>query len=73
MNKLIIAICLIIVSGCGENKDVESSITSKNVLSYGAEINIVDIDSCEYIVTTYFQKGVNTIHKGNCKYCLKSK
>jgi len=34
------------------------------------ELNIVTIDSCEYL---YFSNGNASwcTHKGNCKYCLK--
>ena len=32
--------------------------------------DIVIVDSCEYIISTYAHGGVMA-HKGNCKYCLE--
>lgn len=78
MKKYIIALCLIIVSGCKPNDYNDNSVkNSKNNSYYELndciEISVTEVDSCQYVVANVFGNGVSIIHKQNCKYCLKRK
>lgn len=67
MNKLIIAICLIIVSGCVDEKQIENN---PDIFQFG--IHTLEHDSCEYVVfKDNGRSSVSLIHKQNCKFCAK--
>jgi len=42
------------------------------VISTGAELQLVEIDSCEYLFGEWSDASVLT-HKGNCKFCEERK
>jgi hypothetical protein len=58
--------------------NVETEVTVKKINS-SDDFEIVTIDGCEYIVMEKFYSGANgnttggITHKGNCKYCARSK
>lgn len=63
MKKLLfIALLAMIMAGC-ENKRGHNS---RKVDGF----DIVTIDSCEYIIRSYYKGGIMA-HKGNCKFCLE--
>lgn len=64
---LLLLVMMILMSSCGKSPRTETD----SVLEY----DIIDIDSCEYIMVqsrTYYGYIVTSIgHKGNCKYCME--
>lgn len=62
---LLLLVMMILMSSCEKSPRTETD----SVLEY----DIIDIDSCEYIMVqsrNYYGYKVTSIsHKGNCKYC----
>ena len=53
---------------------VRGGVTSP--LTRGVEFHVIVIDSCEYLISSYYGYGGNgsygyMSHKGNCKYCAE--
>ena len=46
----------------------EPKVNIKASWGFDAHIRLIEIDSCEYIVSTKTE-AISTIHKQNCKYC----
>ena len=62
MKKIILlALTTLIMVGCDTN-----NIKTKAVSGY--DINIIEIDSCEYIISHVYH-GQVIIHKQNCRFC----
>ena len=62
MKKLIVlALLATMMVGCAEETPKSNRVDG---------FNIITVDSCEYIVRSYYKGGVMA-HKGNCKYCLE--
>lgn len=77
-NLLILIITIFILCSCVENNAQtrrSNQECNKVTSNFGKTYNIVEIDSCEYLVNhsnTYYGHDVISItHKGNCKYCQK--
>lgn len=69
MKKLIPMLLALILAGC-ETKNV--SVQPTDVTINGVTINLIVIDSCEYI--GYIAGNASYLsHKGNCKYCAARK
>lgn len=75
-NLLILIITIFALCSCIENNTQtrrSNQECSKVTSNFGNTYNIVEIDSCEYLVkhsNTHFGHDVISItHKGNCKYC----
>lgn len=84
-NLLILIITIFALCGCVENSQINTpnqKCTQLNIpkrecnkvkSNFGKIYNVVEIDSCEYLVkhsNTYYGHDVISItHKGNCKYC----
>lgn len=68
MKKLFIAIIMVCsLSSCFNNEPDE--LYDKVIsVSTNRTIQIVEIDSCEYIYMRRFS-SISLVHKGNCKYC----
>ena len=61
---LFLALIALLLMSCGETARTEKD----SVLEY----DVIEIDSCEYIITqpTGYDFSIKSIaHKGNCKYC----
>ena len=79
MRKIIfILLAAVLFCGCCEQRNdighVRKQKEVRQVTSnYNTTYNVVEIDSCEYLVNhsdTYYGYDVISItHKGNCKYC----
>lgn len=70
MKKLILTLTAIMMVGCDVvTKDKQNTTILVDYNRY----SIVEIDSCEYIVSHLTSGGISlgsiVIHKGNCKYC----
>jgi hypothetical protein len=66
--KIFIPLLLIVLVGCSEIPKEHRPIVSNPDILYG--MNIVQVDSCEYVVySSYQQSGIT--HKGNCKFCIE--
>ena len=61
LTTLLIASVFII--GCGYDSKKEDEQNKKHIPLY----SIVVIDSCEYLVTQYYNTNASLCHKGNCK------
>ena len=57
---LIVAVCL---CSCNHSRKTQ---TIQNV--DGTYFDVIEIDSCEYVIGNFGYKGYMA-HKGNCKYC----
>lgn len=74
-NLLILIIAIFALCGCVENSQVNipKQECKKVTSNFGKTYNVIEIDSCEYLVkhsNTYYGHDVISItHKGNCKYC----
>ena len=77
MKNLLILIAIFTFCSCVENSqaNMPKQECKKVTSNFGKTYNVVNIDSCEYLVThsnTYYGYDVISItHKGNCKYCQK--
>ena len=58
MKKILLLALIVIMAGCG-----------LETVDRVAGIDIVHIDSCEYIKTISYGAFPHYVHKGNCKYC----
>lgn len=64
MNKaLLFLIALLMLTACQETRKTK---TIDNV--GGTAFDVIEVDSCEYIIGSAGYKGYMA-HKGNCKYC----
>ena len=70
-------VLLVAVIFCGCNNPQETNGSEKfdnrkltNYVAYGKNIQIVEIDSCEYLYSYNFSATWMT-HKGNCKFCAE--
>jgi len=73
------SVLLVAIIFCGCKTKTESETIKKNDFysnSVKAEwgmdvyVRVIDIDSCEYIVSTR-NDAISTIHKQNCKFCAE--
>lgn len=62
---ILIVIASIIVS-CSNSQESQSHIPH----DITDEVEIVTIDSCEYVLYPYY-KGCGMAHKGDCKFCKR--
>ncbi len=66
--KKVILILAVVLAGCETTgtivQDTETTIS-------GREIQVYEIDSCEYLGNVYVGNGDFLTHKGNCKFCSK--
>lgn len=73
MKKILMLLCLgITLTSCSKEKQSITEI-SKNEYSVGyytIPLQIIKIDSCEYLFGDWGSSTTLT-HKGNCKNCLK--
>lgn len=79
ITKTAIALLTILVAivffGCHNPKKINEGEKFDNrkftkYISYGRNIEIVEIDSCEYLYCYNYNSTWMT-HKGNCKFCVK--
>jgi len=64
MNKVILfLIAMLMLTACNETRKTK---TIDNVS--GTTFDVIEVDSCEYIIGSAGYKGYMA-HKGNCKYC----
>jgi hypothetical protein len=68
--KYILILIAFIFFGC--EKVNTNKKNSGFVISTDAELQLVEIDSCEYFFGDWGNASVLT-HKGNCKFCEQSK
>lgn len=79
MKHLILSIVLLWGCNTISNSNAENNFYKErhNVTYKGdfeqIEIYIVEIDSCEWIVTKYIGYSANTVHKNDCKFCKQRK
>jgi len=67
MKKLLV-ISLLAIVGCSDVSNVEKKKTTYVIKDYENTVEIVVIDSCEYLYGPWGNATVLT-HKGNCKHC----
>ena len=65
----------VVFSGCTDPEETNSSERFDNrrfinYVAYGKKIQVVEIDSCEYLYSYNFNATWMT-HKGNCKFCAE--
>jgi len=74
MKQIIYLSIVTIFIGCGQSQEeiLRSRIKSTSVGYESSNIQIIEIDSCEYIKIMEFT-SVSITHKGNCKYCKLTK
>lgn len=67
--KLMLMAVLFSLTSCVDSNKKEVEIKKTQLIFYGQQIEVVTIDSCEYV---YFSNGNASwgSHKGNCKFCL---
>ena len=70
-----LSVLLVAVIFCGCNNPQETNRSERfdnqkftNYVAYGKNIQIVEVDSCEYLYSYNFNATWMT-HKGNCKFC----
>lgn len=81
MKNLLILIAIFALCSCVENSQVNipNQECKKVTSNFGKTYNVVEIDSCEYLVkhnSVREHNGpkkdiISITHKGNCKYCQK--
>jgi hypothetical protein len=64
MKKVLFTLLLLITFGC-HNSNVKTEVTQTYVGDFIEPIQIVEIDSCQYIFGDWGQSTILT-HKGNC-------
>lgn len=64
---ILIIIALLMLTACNETRKTK---TIDNVS--GTAFDVIEVDSCEYIIGSAGYKGYMA-HKGNCKYCEQRK
>ena len=67
MKKLLV-ISLLAIVGCSQPSNVDRQKTTYIVRSNELPLEIVVVDSCEYLYGPWGNATVLT-HKGNCKHC----
>lgn len=67
MKKLLV-ISLLAIVGCSQPSNVDRQKTTYIVRSNELPVEIVVVDSCEYLYGPWGNATVLT-HKGNCKHC----
>mgnify|MGYP003402993030 CR=1 FL=1 len=63
----------VIFCGCctkGKAKEKEVQIHTKASWGMDVYVKLIEVDSCEYIVSTNTE-AISTIHKHNCKFCAE--
>ena len=62
----------VIFCGCGEQSPKEKEVDINTKASWGIDVyvRLIEVDSCEYIVSTR-NDAISTIHKQNCKFCAE--
>ncbi len=62
----------VIFCGCGNENPKEKEIEINTKASWGIDVyvRLIEVDSCEYIVSTR-NDAISTIHKQNCKFCAE--
>ena len=62
----------VIFCGCGNenSKEKEVEINTKASWAIDVYVRLIEVDSCEYIVSTR-NDAISTIHKQNCKFCAE--
>jgi len=66
--KKVLFIGLLTIVGCSEPSNVDRQKTTYIVRSNELPVEIVIVDSCEYLYGPWGNATVLT-HKGNCKHC----
>jgi hypothetical protein len=69
MKKLLV-ISLLAIVGCSKPSNVEEKDNTYIIKGHLDPLDIVSIDSCEYLYGDWERATVLT-HKGNCKHCKK--
>jgi hypothetical protein len=64
-SKLLLLALAMVMAGCGGNVDTNSTTYTIPTL-LGADLQVVQIEGCEYFFTEYDRSAILT-HKGNCK------
>jgi hypothetical protein len=67
MKKLLV-ISLLAIMGCSEPSNVEKKDNTYIIKGHLDPLDIIIIDSCEYLYGDWERATVLT-HKGNCKHC----
>ena len=79
-NLLILIIAIFAFCSCVENSqaNIPKQECKKVTSNFGKTYNVVEIDSCEYLVkhNSVMDRSrkrdiISITHKGNCKYCQK--
>lgn len=67
-SKLLLLALAMVMAGCGGNPaNIDTKNTSYTIPTlYGADLQVVEIEGCEYFFTEYDRSAILT-HKGNCK------
>jgi len=62
----------VIFCGCGNENSKEKEVEINTKASWGIDVyvRLIEVDSCEYIVSTR-NDAISTIHKQNCKFCAE--
>ena len=63
---ILITLLLVIFIGCRRGP----SLNKVKDVQFG-HIQVVEIDSCEYVIWSYSSNSGNIIHKQNCKFCVR--
>lgn len=80
MRKIMFILAVVLFCGCEQKNHVVKRKEVRQVTSnYNTTYNVVEIDSCEYLVKHNLirddsgrEKDIISItHKGNCRYCLE--
>lgn len=66
MRLVILIVIATLVVSCNNSQESQSHIP----LDITDKVEIVIIDSCEYVLYHYY-KGCGMAHKGNCKFCKR--
>jgi len=63
MKKFLIIVAVLMLAACDMSVKTR---TTENI--GGTSFDVIEVDSCEYLVSTLGYHGYMA-HKGNCKYC----
>ena len=63
MKKFLIIVAVLMLTACNETTKTR---TTENI--DGTTFDVIEVDSCEYLVATRGYHGYMAL-KGNCKYC----
>ncbi len=63
-------LAVVILQSCKSRTNIPVSETNYILTEMGGRVNVVIIDSCEYL---FYEDGYRMVltHKGNCKFCAK--